>query len=60
MKVPKEIILQENDLLICSRNGSKDLIGKCALIDKKTAGNTYGAFMCVFRSSYNQQIRRRT
>jgi type I restriction enzyme S subunit len=54
MKVAKDIIVRENDILICSRNGSRELIGKCALIDKKTTGNTYGAFMCVFRSPYNQ------
>jgi type I restriction enzyme S subunit len=54
MKIPKEIVVRENDILICSRNGSRELIGKCAIIDKETAGNTYGAFMCVFRSSYNK------
>jgi len=55
-RIPREIVLQENDLLICSRNGSRDLIGKCALIDKQTAGSTYGAFMCVYRSRYNKFI----
>jgi type I restriction enzyme S subunit len=55
-RIPREIILQEDDLLICSRNGSRELIGKCALIDKHTAGNTYGAFMCVYRSKYNKFI----
>ena len=55
-RIPKEIVLQENDLLICSRNGSQALIGKCALIDEKTAGQTYGAFMCVYRSRYNKFI----
>jgi type I restriction enzyme S subunit len=57
MKIPKELIVNENDILICSRNGSRELIGKCVLIDNKTAGHTYGAFMCVFRSFYNQFIR---
>ena len=55
-KIPKEIFLQENDLLICARNGSQALIGKCALIDKETAGQTYGAFMCVYKSRYNKFI----
>lgn len=55
-RIPKEIVLQENDLLICSRNGSQALIGKCALIDEKTSGQTYGAFMCVYRSRYNKFI----
>lgn len=55
-KIPQEIVLQEDDLLICSRNGSRELIGKCALIDEQTAGQTYGAFMCVYRSQYNKFI----
>ncbi len=57
MLIPKQLIVKENDLLICSRNGSRNLIGKCALIDKNTVGNSYGAFMCVFRSEYNRFIR---
>lgn len=52
--IPREIILQENDILLCSRNGSRSLIGKCILIDKRTVGETYGAFMCVFRSEHNR------
>jgi len=55
-RIPHEIVLRENDLLICSRNGSSDLIGKCALIDKEMAGNTYGAFMCVYRSPNNKFV----
>jgi type I restriction enzyme S subunit len=54
--IPDDIIVKEYDLLICSRNGSINLIGKCTLIDKETAGNTYGAFMCVYRSRYNRYI----
>lgn len=56
MKVPKNIILKRNDLLICSRNGSRNLIGKNILIEDSIEGNTYGAFMCVFRSKYNKYI----
>ena len=54
--IPNNLLLKENDLLICSRNGSRELVGKCALIDKKTAGQTFGAFMCVFRSDYNKFV----
>jgi type I restriction enzyme S subunit len=56
MKIPKNIILKKDDLLICSRNGSRNLIGKNLLIDENMIGNTYGAFMCVFRSDYNKFI----
>jgi type I restriction enzyme S subunit len=56
MPIKDNFILKENDLLICSRNGSRELIGKCALIDKQTAGQTYGAFMCIFRGIDNEYI----
>ena len=54
MKVSDALRLRRNDLLLCSRNGSRDLIGKCILIDEQTEGETYGAFMCVFRSDCNE------
>ena len=41
---------QPNDILICVRNGSKALIGKCALIPKGMPLCTHGAFMTVFRA----------
>jgi type I restriction enzyme S subunit len=40
----------ENDILICVRNGSKNLIGKNALITKEVEGVAFGAFMSIFRS----------
>ncbi len=45
--------VQENDVLICVRNGSKRLIGKNAKIDKKFEGLAFGAFMTVYRSDFN-------
>ena len=50
MRIPDRIIVRENDLLICVRNGSRALIGKCALVQGSTVGMTFGAFMSVFRS----------
>jgi type I restriction enzyme S subunit len=50
MDVPQRVIVREGDILICVRNGSKQLIGKCALIDKKNEGHAFGAFMGVYRS----------
>jgi type I restriction enzyme S subunit len=38
--------------LICTRNGSKRLIGKSAYITKENAGHTFGVFMTIFRSKY--------
>jgi type I restriction enzyme S subunit len=50
MEVPARTITRKNDILICVRNGSRQLIGKCALIDDTTAGSAFGAFMSVLRS----------
>jgi type I restriction enzyme S subunit len=43
-------MVRPNDVLICVRNGSRDLIGKSALLDERTKGMTFGAFMAVYRS----------
>ncbi len=56
MELPERVIVKENDLLICVRNGSRQLIGKCALIDHKTAGSAFGAFMSIYRSKNNKFI----
>ena len=53
MDLPKRVIVKENDILICVRNGSRQLIGKCALIDKETAGSAFGAFMSIYRSEFS-------
>ena len=44
------------DILICARNGSKRLVGKAALIDHE--GMTFGAFMALYRSPFNEYIHR--
>lgn len=55
-KVIKDrIIIQQNDILICARNGSQRLIGKSVLIND-TERMTFGAFMSVYRSQYNHFI----
>jgi type I restriction enzyme S subunit len=55
-KVNDRIITRENDILICVRNGSRNLIGKCALIKGRAVGETFGAFMSIFRSDFNWYI----
>lgn len=52
-KVPSKLLLREGDILICSRNGSRDLIGKCAYASESDAGASFGAFTTVFRSVLN-------
>ncbi|OOF78903.1 hypothetical protein BKG96_04240 [Rodentibacter caecimuris] len=54
--IPQKMITTEDDILICSRNGSRALIGKCALIEGQAIGQTFGAFMTVFRTPYKRFI----
>jgi type I restriction enzyme S subunit len=56
LKIPTKLLVKENDILICSRNGSKELIGKSALIRKEDENMTFGAFMTVYRSSINSYL----
>ncbi|EPG9256232.1 restriction endonuclease subunit S [Providencia rettgeri] len=56
MDIPIRIRTKENDLLICSRNGSRQLIGKNALITKEAVDMAFGAFMVVFRSKLNPYL----
>lgn len=56
MILPERVIVKSGDILICVRNGSRELIGKCAIIDKDTEGNAFGAFMSIFRSSISNYI----
>ena len=42
--------LNNNDILICARNGSKALIGKCAIYEGESKTVAFGAFMAVYRT----------
>ena len=55
-KIKDSIITRKDDLLICARNGSPRLIGKNALLKDADAGQTFGAFMLVFRSNDNHFV----
>ena len=48
--IPERIKVRSGDVLVCVRNGSRNLIGKTALLDERTLGMTFGAFMAVYRS----------
>jgi len=50
MEISEKLTLKKGDILICSRNGSRHLIGKNICIDERTAGQTFGAFMMIFRA----------
>ena len=55
-KIKDSIITRKDDLLICARNGSPRLIGKNALLKDADAGQTFGAFMLMFRSNDNHFV----
>ena len=52
-KIKSNLFTQEDDILICARNGSEKLIGKNAIIEKSDANKTFGAFMMIYRSQQN-------
>ena len=45
-------MVKENDILMCSRNGSAKLVGKVALIPSLQEQMSFGAFMMIIRSEY--------
>ena len=50
--VRERLMVQENDILMCSRNGSAKLVGKVALIKGLQEPMSFGAFMMIIRSRY--------
>ncbi|MBS3993640.1 MAG: restriction endonuclease subunit S [Bacteroidetes bacterium] len=52
-KIKEKIFVQEGDILMCSRNGSKHLVGKTAPISNLHEKMTFGTFMMIIRSEYN-------
>src|SRR5690554_1937803 len=51
IEVDKKSKTQFGDILLCVRNGSKNLIGKSAFIYKENEQIDHGAFMSLFRSN---------
>ncbi|SNR57995.1 type I restriction enzyme, S subunit [Lutibacter agarilyticus] len=49
-------IIKEGDLLICARNGSRRLVGKCTIIGQIDEIMVFGAFMAIFRSDFNPYL----
>ena len=50
--IKEKLFVQDNDILMCSRNGSAALVGKTALIKNLQEPMTFGAFMMIIRSDY--------
>ncbi|KYC73661.1 restriction endonuclease subunit S [Paenibacillus sp. MB22_1] len=53
--VDEKQYVRKGDIVICVRNGSSALIGKCALVDADYKA-TFGAFMSVFRGENSDYI----
>lgn len=56
VKVKQNILVKDDDILMCSRNGSARLVGKAALIRDLKEPMTFGAFMMIIRSQYNKYL----
>ena len=51
---PSKLLVRKGDIIICSRNGSASLVGKCAIVENNIYAS-YGAFMMRFRSGHNNK-----
>lgn len=54
--IGSELMAQVGDILICSRNGSRALIGKNIQLDERSLSCTFGAFMTVVRGNFNDYL----
>lgn len=45
---PEFLMVRPGDIIICSRNGSASLVGKCAMVEEEINA-TFGAFMMRYR-----------
>ena len=50
--IKERLFVKDNDILMCSRNGSARLVGKVAIIKNLSEPMTFGAFMMIIRSKY--------
>lgn len=55
-KIRENQYVKANDILICARNGSKALVGKCAIIADLNEPTSFGAFMAIYRTDYYRYV----
>ena len=48
--ISEKLWVEENDIIICARNGSKKLVGKSAIIEEVSEPMTFGAFMTICKT----------
>ena len=51
--INEKLKIHKGDIIMCSRNGSKALIGKVAIIPEEYNDMTFGTFMMVFKGENN-------
>ena len=55
-KIKDSLYVKNGDILMCSRNGSPRLVGKVAKIENISEPMTFGTFMMIIRSDYNDYL----
>ncbi|GAB5566144.1 MAG: hypothetical protein Wins2KO_32070 [Winogradskyella sp.] len=53
-KIQENQLVKEGDILVCARNGSAHLVGKCAYIPKEWENVSFGAFMSIVRTDLDK------
>ena len=53
IKIKDNAFIKNGDLLICARNGSKNLVGKTAMINNINERMAFGVFMAIYKSCIN-------
>ncbi len=53
-KIQESQLVKEGDILVCARNGSAHLVGKCAYIPKEWENVSFGAFMSIVRKDLDK------
>ena len=49
--------VEQNDIVICARNGSKALVGKCAIFNLAMSESvSFGAFMAILRTAFYDYV----
>lgn len=55
-KIKENLFVKDGDILMCSRNGSKRLVGKIAVIKDLQEKMTFGTFMTIIRGKHNKYL----
>ena len=55
-QIKEKLYVKAGDILMCSRNGSANLVGKVALIRQTDEPMTFGAFMMIIRSQFPEYL----